>query len=120
MVSAPWHSNSGVGRRSLQDLVCDLQEETVADAPRGHRFALDFLPPCSPDANRAERLWSEVHAYVTESHRCPQRWYIAPRHLPREMGHWPPLGPTLRKTDYPVQPGPVGHAMEVIRWRGSQ
>lgn len=41
------------------------------------RFVLDFLPPYSPDANRIERLWREVHANVTRNHRCktmPELW----------------------------------------------
>jgi transposase len=36
----------------------------------GQRLALHFLPPYSPDANRIERLWREVHANVTRNHRC--------------------------------------------------
>jgi len=34
------------------------------------RFALHFLPPYSPDDNRIERLWRELHANVTRNHRC--------------------------------------------------
>jgi transposase len=34
------------------------------------RFVLHFLPPYSPDENRIERLWREVHANVTRNHRC--------------------------------------------------
>lgn len=34
------------------------------------QFVLHFLPPYSPDANRIERLWREVHANVTRNHRC--------------------------------------------------
>jgi len=33
-------------------------------------FELHFLPPYSPDDNRIERLWREVHANVTRNHRC--------------------------------------------------
>ncbi len=29
-----------------------------------------FLPPYSPDHNRIERLWRELHANVTRNHRC--------------------------------------------------
>lgn len=36
----------------------------------GQRFVLHFLPPYSPDDNRIERLWREVHANVTRNHRC--------------------------------------------------
>jgi transposase len=44
---------------------------------QGRRFVLHFLPPYSPDANRIERLWREVHANVTRNHRCatmPELW----------------------------------------------
>jgi len=34
------------------------------------RLVLHFLPPYSPDANRIERLWRDVHANVTRNHRC--------------------------------------------------
>jgi len=34
------------------------------------RFQLHFLPPYSPDHNRIERVWREVHANVTRNHRC--------------------------------------------------
>lgn len=33
-------------------------------------FVLHFLPPYSPDDNRIERLWRELHANVTRNHRC--------------------------------------------------
>ena len=35
------------------------------------RIVLHFLPPYSPDHNRIERLWRELHANVTRNHRCP-------------------------------------------------
>ena len=34
------------------------------------QFQLHFLPPYSPDHNKIERLWREVHANVTRNHRC--------------------------------------------------
>lgn len=34
------------------------------------RVVLHFLPPYSPELNRIERLWGEVHANVTRNHRC--------------------------------------------------
>jgi transposase len=34
-------------------------------------FALHFLPPYSPDENKIERCWRELHANVTRNHRCP-------------------------------------------------
>ena len=33
-------------------------------------FVLHFLPPYSPEHNKIERLWREVHANVTRNHRC--------------------------------------------------
>lgn len=34
------------------------------------RIVLHLLPPCSPDHNRIQRLWRELHANVTRNHRC--------------------------------------------------
>jgi transposase len=34
------------------------------------RIVLHFLPPYSPNDNRIERLWRELHANVTRNHRC--------------------------------------------------
>lgn len=36
----------------------------------GEIFLLHFLPPYSPEHNRIERLWRELHANVTRNHRC--------------------------------------------------
>ena len=36
----------------------------------GERFVLHFLPPYSPEHNRIERAWRELHANVTRNHRC--------------------------------------------------
>jgi transposase len=36
----------------------------------GGRIVLHFLPPYSPQHNRIERLWRELHANVTRNHRC--------------------------------------------------
>ena len=33
-------------------------------------FVLHFLPPYSPDENKIERLWRDLHANVTRNHRC--------------------------------------------------
>jgi transposase len=35
------------------------------------RIELHFLPPYSPDHNRIERVWEDLHANVTRNHRCP-------------------------------------------------
>lgn len=34
------------------------------------RFRLHFLPPYSPEENRIERLWLDLHANVTRNHAC--------------------------------------------------
>jgi transposase len=39
-------------------------------ARQGELFVLHFLPPYSPDHNKIERLWRELHANVTRNHRC--------------------------------------------------
>jgi len=38
----------------------------------GKRFELHFLPPYCPDHNKIERMWEDLHAYVTRNHRCSQ------------------------------------------------
>jgi len=46
----------------------------VAAALAGYlhgRIELHFLPPYSPDHNRIERVWEDLHANVTRNHRCP-------------------------------------------------
>ena len=60
------------------------------------RIDLQFLPPYSPDHNRIERLWQDLHANVTRNHRCPNmatlmrdvRYYLHKRNrkLPRPDG----------------------------------
>ena len=39
-------------------------------AAQGDRFQLHFLPPYTPEENRIERLWGDLHANVTRNHRC--------------------------------------------------
>lgn len=34
------------------------------------RIVLHFLPPYSPEHNRIEHLWKELHANITRNHRC--------------------------------------------------
>ncbi len=38
-------------------------------AESGDRLRLNFLPPYCPSENRIERLWLDLHANVTRSHR---------------------------------------------------
>jgi transposase len=37
----------------------------------GGAILLHFLPPYSPEHNRIEGLWLQLHANVTRNHRCP-------------------------------------------------
>jgi transposase len=39
-------------------------------AEHGDLFMLHFLPPYSPEHNRIERLWRDLHGSVTRNHRC--------------------------------------------------
>lgn len=39
-------------------------------AEHGKRIRLYFLPPYSPQHNRIERLWLDLHAEVTRNHTC--------------------------------------------------
>ncbi len=36
----------------------------------GGRIALHFLPPYSPEENRIERVWEDLHGNVTRNHTC--------------------------------------------------
>jgi transposase len=36
----------------------------------GKHIQLHFLPPYSPDANKIERVWEDLHANVTRNHNC--------------------------------------------------
>jgi transposase len=46
-----------------------LRTQSALDKLRG-RVVLHFLPPYCPQANRIERVWLDLHANVTRSHRC--------------------------------------------------
>jgi transposase len=35
------------------------------------RIALHLLPPYSPEGNKIERVWEDLHANVTRNHTCP-------------------------------------------------
>jgi putative transposase len=48
----------------------DIVKAALAGYLRG-RIELHFLPPYSPDHNRIERVWQDLHANVTRNHRCP-------------------------------------------------
>lgn len=40
-------------------------------AQAGGRIQLHFLPPYSPEGNKIERVWQDLHANVTRNHTCP-------------------------------------------------
>jgi transposase len=42
----------------------------IALAHFARRVRLHFLPPYSPDYNRIERVWQDLHAHVTRNHQC--------------------------------------------------
>lgn len=48
----------------------DSKATRAAVAALGGKVKLHFLPPYSPDANRIERLWLDLHANVTRNHCC--------------------------------------------------
>lgn len=47
----------------------DIVNAALAGYLRG-RIELHFLPPYSPDHNRIERVWQDLHANVTRNHTC--------------------------------------------------
>ena len=48
----------------------DSKATRAALAALDGRVVLHFLPPYSPDGNKIERLWLDLHANVTRNHRC--------------------------------------------------
>jgi transposase len=48
----------------------DSKATLAAVAALGGKVVLHFLPPYSPDGNRIERVWLDLHANVTRNHRC--------------------------------------------------
>jgi putative transposase len=48
----------------------EIVHAAMAGYLRG-RIELHFLPPYSPDHNRIERVWQDLHANVTRNHLCP-------------------------------------------------
>src|SRR5437867_1084116 len=66
------------------------------------RFRLHFLPPYSPDENRIERLWLQLHANVTRNHRCRtiSRLLTKVRHFLRNATPFPGSQPSLARVAY--------------------
>lgn len=48
----------------------DSRATRAAVAALGGKVKLHFLPPYSPEANRIERVWLDLHANVTRNHPC--------------------------------------------------
>ena len=48
----------------------DSKATRAAVAALGGKVKLHFLPPYSPEANRIERMWLDLHANVTRNHQC--------------------------------------------------
>ncbi len=48
----------------------DSKITRAAVAELGGRVKLHFLPPYSPQGNKIERVWLDLHANVTRNHRC--------------------------------------------------
>jgi transposase len=58
----------------------------------GRKFRLHFLPPYTPEENRIERLWKDLHDNVTRNHCCRTIGQLldAVRHyLSQRFGAWP-------------------------------
>lgn len=53
----------------LDNYSIHYSHETRSALKRFPRIKLHFLPPYSPDYNRIERLWQELHANVTRNHK---------------------------------------------------
>jgi transposase len=61
------------------------------------RIQLHFLPPYSPDHNRIERVWQDLHANVTRNHKCSDmetlmndvRYYLRKRNRQKLKQHQP-------------------------------
>jgi transposase len=62
-------------------------------------LALHFLPPYSPNHNKIERLWKELHANVTRNHRCDNITALMAEvdHFLRQAQPYPGAKPSLRR-----------------------
>ena len=65
----------GVGLVDAVSVAVRFDVKFVEAALAGYlhgRIELHFLPPYSPDHNRIERTWQDLHANVTRNHTCPK------------------------------------------------
>jgi transposase len=67
------------------------------------RIVLHFLPPYSPEHNRIERLWRELHANVTRNHRCATLAVLLRRvaSFLRRVSPYPGTKPSLLRAPRP-------------------
>jgi transposase len=61
----------------------DSKITRAAVAELGGRVKLQFLPPYSPQGNKIERMWLDLHANVTRNHRC-----VDMEQLMRNVSHY--------------------------------
>jgi len=67
-------------------------------------FELHFLPPYSPNDNKIERLWRDLHANVTRNHRCRTI-----EDLMRKVRRW--LAAEARHRAHHQRPGSSRHSI---------
>lgn len=60
-------------------------------------FVFHFLPPYSPEHNKIERLWRDLHANVTRNHRCRTM-----KQLMKEVKDWLRAEASKRKRRKPL------------------
>ena len=63
------------------------------------KVVLHFLPPYSPNHNRIEGLWKDLHANVTRNHRCRSLYELVQEvtHFLAEAEPYPGSKPSLRR-----------------------
>lgn len=54
----------------LDNYVIHKSKKTQRYLAKAGVFVLHFLPPYSPEHNKIERLWRDLHGSVTRNHRC--------------------------------------------------
>ena len=67
----------------LDNYVIHKSKKALRYLEKNDIFVLHFLPPYSPDHNRIERLWRDLHGSVTRNHR-----YTSMAELMRRVHYW--------------------------------
>lgn len=65
------HPNARRIHLILDNYVIHKSKKTLRHLDEVGVFVLHFLPPYSPEHNKIERLWRDLHGSVTRNHRCP-------------------------------------------------